>query len=78
MTVWYLCMDCKRNNLVQIVSVHECNKNSVEFTRTAKIFNTQFTNRLERCQRLLSTFANVCHFFIINAFIIVYNYFLDV
>ena len=34
-----------------------------EFERTAKIFNTKFTNRLKKRERLLSTFANVCYFF---------------
>ena len=46
----------------------------------AKIFNTKnlkkkFRNRLKKCQRLLSTFTNVCYFFIINAFVNVYYYF---
>jgi len=45
-----------------------------EYARTAKIFNTKFTNYLKKIQRLLSTFGNVC-FFIINAFINVYYYF---
>jgi len=39
-----------------------------EFAWTAKIFNTKFTNCLKKYQLLLSTFANVCYFFIINAF----------
>jgi len=44
--------------------------------RTAKIFDTKFTNRLKKCQRLLSTFANVFFiFFTENAFINVYYYF---
>jgi len=46
-----------------------------EFARTAKVFNRKFTNRLKKCQRLLSTFADVCYFFIINALINVYYYF---
>jgi len=37
-----------------------------EFARTAEIFNTKFANRLKKCQRLLSPFADVCYFFIIN------------
>jgi len=46
-----------------------------EFVRTPKIFNTIFTNCWKICQRVLSTFANVCYFFIINAFINVYYHF---
>jgi len=54
-----------------------CRTNELEFRIcTAKIFNTKFTNRLKKCQRRLSAFANnVSYFFIINAFINVYYYF---
>ena len=47
-----------------------------EFARTViKILSTKFLKRLKKCQRLLSTFANLCYFFIINEFINVYYYF---
>jgi len=36
------------------------------------LFNTNLKNRLKKFKRLLTTFANVCNFFIINAFINVY------
>ena len=49
--------------------------NFFEFSRTAKIFNAKFTNRLKKCQRLLSTFAIAfVIFLIISAFIDVYHY----
>ena len=42
-----------------------------------KIFTTEYTNRLKNLNvnYILSTYASVCYFFTINAFINVYNYF---
>jgi len=37
-----------------------------EFAQTEwySIINTKFPNRLKKCQRLLSRFANVCYFYV--------------
>jgi len=57
----------------------DCCTNELEFRICTNCKNIQYKIYKpfeKKCQRLLSTFANVCYFFIINAFSNVYYYFL--
>ena len=58
----------------------DCCMNELEFRICTNCKKIQYKiyKLFEKCQRLLSTFVNVCYIFTINAFINVYYYFLDV
>jgi len=57
----------------------KCSKSwNFEFAQTAKIFSAKFTNRLKNINVYYQRLLTLVIVFIINAFINVYYYFLDV